>query len=66
MGYWKGNIFDSKPDDPTWGDAPADIMAEAVEQIIFKFEEDLHRKPTKRELREGLEFHIRILDELAD
>lgn len=66
MGYWKGSIFGGKDTDPVWGDSPADRMAEVVEVITNIFIEDLGRKPTKRELREGLEFHLRALDTLEE
>jgi hypothetical protein len=67
MGYWTGSIFgDTEGTGLVWGDRPADTMADAVARVVELFEEDLGRKPTKRELREGLEFHLRALDTLEE
>jgi hypothetical protein len=49
-----------------WGDGPADIFGEAVDQAIAEFTEDVGRAPTKAELREGLEFTLGAMDELKD
>lgn len=42
-----------------WGDYPADIFANAIEDVIRVFGEDLGRKPTTAELRAGFEFHVK-------
>lgn len=67
MGYWVGSIFgDTEGKGLVWGDQPADKMADVVEVITNIFLEDVGRKPTKAELREGLEFHLRALDTLEE
>ena len=60
MGYWED---DKKR---MWGDGPADIFGEAVDQAVAEFTEDVGRAPTKAELREGLEFTLGAMDELKD
>jgi len=64
MGYWTtardGTSFaldlhaDGSP--LMWGDAPADIMDEALQQIISIFKEDVGRPPSIEELIAGLKF----------
>lgn len=66
MGYWQGNAVEHDPNGLVWGDKPADIMDLAVEKIVEAFTEDLDRLPTKAELREGLEFHLRAREDLQD
>ncbi len=60
MGYWENDKGQ------TWGDGPADIFGEMVDQAIAEFTEDVGRAPTKAELREGLEFHLGPMDELKE
>jgi len=60
MGYWEDN------ENRTWGDGPADIFGEAVDQAIAEFTEDVGRAPTKAELRAGLEFTLGAMDELKE
>jgi hypothetical protein len=67
MGYWTGSVVgDITGEGLVWGDQPADIVDDAVERAIEVFTEDIGRKPTKKELREGLEFYLRIRDDLAE
>lgn len=69
MGYWttdkSGNSFAVNEDGPEmlWGDAPADIVDDALDQIVNAFREDVGRKPTKAELHAGLEFSLGIYEE---
>ena len=51
---------------PMWGDLPADTFGEAVDEIVAQFQESLGRKPTKAELREGLEFTLSAYQEDMD
>lgn len=74
MGYWrmKGEqsiLFEDVPEEEitgAWGDRPADTIGFAVDAIIAQFEEDLGRKPTKQEIRNGLMFTLNAMDELED
>jgi hypothetical protein len=67
MGYWTGTVIgDLEGKGLVWGDQPADIVDDAIERAINVFEEDLGRKPTKAELREGLEFYLRVRDDLQE
>lgn len=66
MGYWQGNAIEHDPNGLVWGDQPADIIDDAVSRAIDVFTKDIGRKPTKAELREGLEFYLRIRDDLAE
>lgn len=51
MGWWEedGNL---------WGDGPADILGDALKSLVEQFKENRGRKPTKAELRYGLEFWL--------
>jgi hypothetical protein len=61
MGWW--NADDNGGISPTrteryWGDEPADSMDNALHEIEGKFQAAWGRKPTKQELRNGLEFAL--------
>ena len=62
MGYWsqdkKGCSLQLKDTGLVWGDAPADIMGEALERIIQVFKRDLGHMPTKAEIKAGLLFSL--------
>lgn len=70
MGYWsqddEGHSFAESTTDPgmTWGDTPADIVGDAIEQIKAAFVRDLDRLPTKAEVIAGLQFTTAVLDDL--
>ena len=49
-------------DPETWGDEPADIMCDALEDIVKVFNKEVGRNPTVFELEYGLEFSIAGLD----
>lgn len=67
MGYWTGTVIgDLEGKGLVWGDQPADIIDEAVDRAIAVFAEDNGRLPTKAELREGLEFYLRIREDLKE
>jgi hypothetical protein len=67
MGYWTGTVVgDIENTGLVWGDQPADIVDDAIERAVLVFTEDIGRKPTKAELREGLEFYLRIRDDLVE
>lgn len=65
MGWWStdkhGNSFAKDADAPemVWGDAPADTMGDALNEIIKEFVSDWGRLPTMAELHAGLEFSAR-------
>jgi len=70
MGYWKSephqlastvHLVDGWTGD--WGDQPADVLDDAIARIVEIFESDLGRKPTKAELRAGLEFSLSVHEE---
>ena len=62
MGYWKqgedGHSF-ALESELVWGDAPADIMGQALAEIIAVFQQDRERLPTQAELNAGLLFSSR-------
>jgi hypothetical protein len=62
MGYWNqgadGHSF-ALDSELVWGDAPADIMGAALEEIIKAFQRDRDRLPTQAELNAGLLFSSR-------
>lgn len=63
MGWWrqdeKGHSFAPvDPPDMWWGDGPADVMDSAIAAIAEDFQRDQGRRPTKAEVRAGLEFSL--------
>lgn len=64
MGWWtqnkKGHSFAENEDgiEMVWGDGPADAMDNAIDQIVADFERVEGRRPTKDEMRAGLEFSL--------
>lgn len=63
MGYWETNregvsFAASEGPQMIWGDAPADVMGDAVDAIVQTFTADVGRPPTKDEIRAGLEFNL--------
>lgn len=71
MGQWKAmphpsadtaHLADGWEGD--WGDQSADAMDYAIDAIVSAFESEFGRKPTKSELRYGLEFAISIYEEV--
>jgi hypothetical protein len=61
MGYWNNNKPETEGE--VWGDAPADIMDDAVAAIVWAFVRDMGRKPTKQEIQTGLRFSLSIFDD---
>ena len=74
MGYWTtardGTSFaldlhaDGTP--LTWGDGPADLMDDALRQIVEVFKDDIGRPPSLEELIAGLRFSAFSLEEDGD
>ncbi len=74
MGYWTtardGTSFaldlhaDGTP--LTWGDGPADLMDDALRQIVEVFKDDIGRPPSLEELIAGLRFSAFALEEDGD
>lgn len=69
MGWWKqdeeGQSF-AHADfavEMLWGDHVADIMDNAVAEIIKVYEQFLDRRPTKAEMIAGLKFSLGTFDE---
>lgn len=66
MGYWEsasnGASF-AQDSNLIWGDAPADVMDDAIERVVGVFLEDLGRVPKIDEIRAGLEFSLGIYEE---
>lgn len=63
MGWWtqdeQGHSFTHAPtEEMWWGDGPADVMDAAIAAIRQEFINGFDRKPTKAELRAGLEFSL--------
>lgn len=69
MGWWSTNktgaSFTENPGGPEmlWGDAPADIFGDAIDGVILAFETEVQRRPTKDEVRAGLEFSLGVFDD---
>lgn len=55
MGWWD---LKRVREPETWGDEPADIMADAIEKICKVYKTDWDRLPTEYELEEGLRFTL--------
>lgn len=72
MGWWvqnkEGHSF-AVDDDATqvmiWGDGPADAMDNAIDLIVKEFERYEGRRPTKDEMRAGLEFSLGGSDQVG-
>ena len=64
MGGWtqnkEGHSFSENEGGPEifWGDGPADAMDNAIDTIVQEFALHWGRKPTKDEMRAGLEFSL--------
>lgn len=62
MGWWHakrdGSSLESEATGLVWGDAVADILDEALDEIAYAFKEQFERFPTNGELRSGLEFAL--------
>ena len=62
MGYWnqnaEGHSLILEDTGLVWGDAPADVMGEAIDEIIDIFKEDVKRMPTDVEIKAGLLFSL--------
>ena len=62
MGWWRssreGDSLMLEHTGLFWGDGPADILDNALDQIVAEFYEAHGRKPTCGELRAGLEFSL--------
>lgn len=63
MGWWdtneKGQSFiPSENEEMVWGDGPADILDDAISQIISEFQRVWDRKPTLAEMRAGFIFSV--------
>lgn len=60
MGYWnqdaEGHSLIPEETGMIWGDEPADILGDAVDEIIKTFSRDVGRRPTKAEMFAGLKF----------
>jgi hypothetical protein len=57
MGWWEQGPRD------VWGDGPADHIDLALSAIVAEFEAEWGRKPTKDEIRAGLEFSLAAFDQ---
>lgn len=72
MGYWttnpEGHSFTDNEGGPEmiWGDRPADIIDDALQDIIAAFNEDVGRPPTMEELIAGIQFSARVALEDAN
>lgn len=65
MGWWhqdeEGHSFTGEM---LWGDSVADILDSAIAEITTEFLKREARKPTKSELRAGLEFSLGAIKEV--
>lgn len=66
MGYWstdaEGHSFATHDPELVWGDSPADIMDDALAQIVKVFKQDVGREPSKAEVIAGVKFSLGGLD----
>lgn len=63
MGYWRMNEQGQSlqtEGDMIWGDQPADIMGNALQEIISVFLRDQGRPPTEAEVKAGLLFSLHV------
>lgn len=62
MGWWNagrdGSSLHEKPTGLIWGDGPADIIDQAIDEIISVFRRDWNRDPTLQEMKSGILFSI--------
>jgi hypothetical protein len=62
MGWWNagtdGSSLHMEQTGLTWGDSVADIMDEAISQIVKEFQDAWKRTPTREELEAGLKFAL--------
>lgn len=62
MGYWnqsaQGHSLLAEPTGLVWGDAPADIIDNALDAIVEAFQRDLGRRPLKAEIEAGILFSL--------
>jgi hypothetical protein len=63
MGWWTQNrdgvsFASDDSEEMLWGDGPADVMDSALAAIVEAFEQAQGRRPTKAEVRAGLEFSL--------
>jgi hypothetical protein len=71
MGYWSTSadgvsFAENEGEEMVWGDAPADVMDDALDRIERIFRDDGNRPPTKAEILAGLLFSLRGRGELRD
>lgn len=61
MGWWnqteEGTSF-AASDELKWGDGPADVMDDAIEQITAQFQSAFGRAPTRQEFEAGFKFSL--------
>jgi len=67
MGWWNGTAdgasLQSEETGIVWGDSVADTLDAAIAVIVADFKQAWGRKPTKVELRAGLEFALGAYEE---
>jgi len=68
MGWWSTNkeghsFAENDGNGMVWGDAPADVIDNAVAEIVKIFREDWGRPPIKDELIAGVRFSLAVYDE---
>lgn len=67
MGYWhtdaEGHSLLPEPTGMVWGDTPADVMGNAIDEVVDAFQRDLGRPPTKAELEAGFKFSLAVYED---
>ena len=63
MGWWsqdeQGHSFASaESGEMMWGDGPADILDNALDEIVKEFKREFDRRPTRAELLAGMKFSL--------
>jgi hypothetical protein len=58
MGYWKQIHAKDATYEGVWGDPPADILDDALLQIMAVFVKDIGRLPSRAEMLAGIEFSL--------
>lgn len=67
MGWWRtgkdGSSLHIEETGLVWGDGPADIMDNALDEIVTEFLAAYNRKPSRTELEAGLLFSLGSYEE---
>jgi hypothetical protein len=66
MAYWQIKPASKSHGAFIWGDAAADSIAWAVDEVIEDFEQQFGRPPSKQEILAAVKIHLSIREELPN